>query len=145
MEGNFLEKDLSYKLMGCFFKIRNLYGGGMREKFYDEVSDEIMREAKLVFINKPRIELFSFTTGRLISYFVPDKLVEDKIIVEYKAKPFLAKEDIGQANEYLKITKYEILYLVNFGEKNFEPRRLIQTNDRKPFLNLSSVSKSVIC
>lgn len=33
----FLEKELSEKLMGCFFDIRNKYGPSHREKFYHEI------------------------------------------------------------------------------------------------------------
>ena len=136
MEGKvFLEKELSFTLVGCFYKIRNLYGSNYREKFYDTVADEIFKEAALSIVDKPKIELYSFTTGKIVSHIVPDKLINQKIIVELKAKPFTAREDMAQVMEYLKITKYEILYLVNFGEKEFEPRRFIYTNDRKPFLH----------
>jgi len=52
-----------------------------------------------------------------------------------KAKSFLTMDDIRQTIEYLKTTKYEILYIVNFGENNFKPKRYIFTNDRKIFCN----------
>lgn len=57
---NFLERDLSYKLRGCFYNVRNKYG-----RFH-----------------------------------------------------------------------HERIYLVNFGEENFNPRRFIFTNDRKHFISL---------
>ena len=139
MEGvNFLERELSYKLVGCFYDVRNLYGSGLREKFFDEALDEILMKAGLPFVNKPRILLYSKITGKIISYRIPDKLVADKIIVEIKAKPFTSPQDAMQAKEYLSITSYEILYLINFGEPYFKPIRLIKTNDRKPFLNFSN-------
>ncbi|MFH1946690.1 MAG: GxxExxY protein [Candidatus Magasanikbacteria bacterium] len=136
MEENFLEKELSYNLVGCFYKVRNLYGVGHREKFYDDVLGEILEYEKLSFVDKPRIPLYSVLSGRQVGYNIPDKLVENKIIVEIKAKPFFTKDDINQATEYLKITECEILYLVNFSEPEFRPRRFIYTNNRKPFLNL---------
>ena len=134
-EKMFLEKDLSYKLMGCFYKVRNTYGSGLREKFYDQVLGEILSLEGLQFVEKPRVPLYSVQTGKVISFSIPDKLVADKIIIELKAKPFMSRDDIGQATEYLRITPYEILYLVNFGEQNFKPRRIICTNDRKSFLS----------
>lgn len=135
MEGSFfLEKELSYKLVGYFYDIRNLYGNGLRENFFDRALSEVLTVGKIPFVDKPRVPLYSRTTGQIISYRVPDKLIADKIIVEIKAKPFTSRQDINQANEYLRITPYEILYLVNFGEPQFRPVRIIQTNDRKPFL-----------
>jgi GxxExxY protein len=136
MEGKiFLEKELSYRLMGCFYKVRNLYGSGHREKLYDEALSDVLAEERLKFVDKPQISIYSLQTGKKISFFVPDKLVESKIIVELKAKPFCNLDDINQAREYLKMTEFEIIYLVNFGEKNFRPKRYIYTNDNKSFLS----------
>ena len=129
-----MEKDLSFKLMGCFYKVRNVYGCGHREKIYDRVLDEVLVEAGLKYVNKPKITLYSFALGKPISSFIPDKLIENKILVEIKAKPFVTVEDLNQMREYIKITKYEIIYLVNFGLKEFKPFRYIYTNDRKPFI-----------
>lgn len=135
MEGeSFLEKELSYTLVGCFYTVRNMYGSGHREKFYDAVLGEELHEKKLLYKDKPRVSLHSIQTGAVISFVIPDKVVANKIIVEIKAKPFLTQEDSAQVREYLRITQYEILYLVNFGEKEFKPLRYIYTNDRKPFL-----------
>ncbi|MEK7508524.1 MAG: GxxExxY protein [Patescibacteria group bacterium] len=134
MEKFFLEKELGYRLMGCFFKVRNLYGVGHREIFYYKALDDVLKEEKLDFVNKPHISIYSLQTGKKISFIVPDKLVQNKIIVEIKAKPFCNLDDINQTREYLKITEFEIVYLVNFGEKNFRPKRYIYTNDNKSFL-----------
>jgi len=88
MDKNFLEKELSYKLVGCFYKVRNLYGSGHRENFYDKVFDEVLGLENIRFINKPKVDLYSIQSGKIISYIIPDKLVENRIIVELKAKPF---------------------------------------------------------
>ena len=129
-----IEKELSFRLVGCLYKVRNLYGSGHRENFYDKVLDELLISDAIPFTNKPRVPLYSMQTGKIITNIIPDKLIADKIILEIKAKPFLTNDDKAQVREYLRITHYEILYLVNFGEKNFEPIRYIYTNDRKPFL-----------
>ncbi len=130
-----MEEALSNRVMGGFYRVRNMYGSGHREKFYDQILDEIMRVEGLSIVDKPRVPLYSMLSGKIVSYVVPDKLVEDKILIEIKAKPITLFEDIAQATEYLRIVHYEILYLVNFGERNFRPMRRIYTNDRKPFLS----------
>ncbi len=131
----FLEKALSEKLMGCFYDIRNKYGPNHRENFYHRVLIELIGLRKIEFKNKPKINKYSLDTGKLITYYLPDILVENKIIIELKAKPFLTMDDIRQTIEYLKTTKYEILYIVNFCEEKFKPKRYIYTNDRKIFCN----------
>ena len=138
MEGKILEKELCYKLVGCLYKVRNLYGSGHRENFYDRILNEVLAIENLTFIDKPRVPLYSLQSGKIISYIIPDKLIANKIILEIKAKPFLSAQDIAQTREYLRITPYEILYLVNFGALHFNPIRNIYTNDRKPFLTFNS-------
>ncbi len=131
----FLEKELSEKLMGCFYDIRNKYGMHHRENFYQSVLVELFELRNIKHVRQPKINKYSLETGRLITYYIPDILVEYKIIVELKAKPQLTIDDIKQTVEYLKTTKYEIIYIVNFSEVNFKPRRYIYTNDRKIFCN----------
>ncbi len=137
---NFLEKDLSYKIMGCFYDVRNKYGSGHRERVYDRVLSEHFELKNIRYISQPRIDIYSLDTGKKIAIYVPDKLVENKIIVEIKAKPVTSKEDQRQVIEYLKASRYEIAYLVNFGEEEFHPKRFIYTNDRKPFLATGKVT-----
>ena len=135
MERAFLEKELSEKLMGCFYDIRNKYGPNHRENFYHAVLTELFDLRGIKYISRPKINKYSLETGRLITYYIPDVLAENKIIIELKAKPYLTIDDVKQTIEYLKTTKYEIIYIVNFAETNFKPRRYIFTNDRKIFCN----------
>lgn len=132
----FLEKELSEKLMRCFYAVRNKYGNGHNERVYDRVLDEHFDIVSLEYISQPRVPIYSLDTEKRIAIYIPDKLVEKKVIIEIKAKPFTSKEDEQQLIEYLKTSEYEIGYLVNFGEKQFKPRRFIYTNDRKLFLAL---------
>lgn len=131
----FLEKELSEKLMGCFFDIRNKYGFNHREKFYQSVLTELFGLRNIKCINQPKINKYSLETEKLITYYIPDIIVEEKIIIELKAKPYLTIDDTQQTIEYLKTTRYEIIYIVNFGEINFKPKRYIFTNDKKIFCN----------
>ena len=135
MESIFLEKELSEKLIGCFYDIRNKYGFNHRENFYQAVLIELFDLRKIKYLSHPKINKYSLETGKLITYYIPDVLVENKIIIELKAKPYLTTDDVRQTIEYLKTTKYEIIYIVNFTEENFKPRRYIFTNDRKIFCN----------
>ncbi len=131
----FLEKELSEKLMGCFYDIRNKYGPNHRENFYHKVLIELLGLRNIKYKSEPKINKYSLETGKLITYYMPDILADDKVIIELKAKQFLTMDDVRQIIEYLKTTKYEIIYIVNFGENYFKPKRYIFTNDRKIFCN----------
>ncbi len=135
--GEIIYKDLSYNLVGCCFNVRNKYGSYHRENVYHKTLMEELSLVKINFISKPRIALYSITTGNKVSYYEPDLLVENLIIVEIKAMPFTKKDHIMQLGEYLKVSEYEVGYFVNFGEQFFKPQRFIHTKDRKEFLKLN--------
>ncbi|MFZ8806265.1 MAG: GxxExxY protein, partial [Minisyncoccia bacterium] len=56
-----------------------------------------------------------------------DFIIEDKIILEIKVKDFLTNEDEFQVYSYLKATKYKLSLLINFGFKELEIKRILNT------------------
>ena len=147
----FPEKELGFILMKGFYRIRNNYGSGHREKIYERAIGEWLNLNKIVYVFQPRIDIYSLDTGKKIGIYIPDVLAANKIPIEVKAMPFTTKENEHQIISYLKSSEYEIAYLVNFGEKDFKPRRFIYTNDRKSFIKIKQVItdkesvESVIC
>lgn len=137
---DFPEKDLSYRLVGCFYKVRNQYGRFHNERIYDRGLNEELHLATLSFVDKPRIPVYSVTTGEQLGVYIPDKLVESKILIELKARSFIPREEYQKAVEYLHVSVYEILYVVNFGEEQFQPKRFVYSNTRKKFLLSSKKS-----
>lgn len=129
-----LHKELSYKIQGCFYNARNKYGMNHKEKIFHNALEEEFDLEKIKYVSQPRIEIFSLTTGKVMGIYVPDYLIADLIIIEIKASPFTTKDMEMQLWQYPKASKYEIGYLVNFGEKDFKPKRFIHTHDRKTFL-----------
>jgi len=129
----FPEKELGGKLMQCFYDVRNKYGRWYSEKVYDEALKEQLELQNIDFVYQPRIDIYSIDTGKKISTYIPDFLIEGKILVENKVNPYSLQDNIDKALQYLKNCRYEILYLVNFREKDFKPRRFISTNNRKSF------------
>jgi GxxExxY protein len=130
----FLHKELSYKIVGICIEIQKEYGNFHNERIFHKVLEEKLEKEKINFQSKPKIRVFSKDTGKHIGYYEPDFIIEDIIIVELKAKPITLKSDEVQLSEYIKTTKYEIGYLVNFGIKPLYFRRIIYTNDKKNLL-----------
>jgi GxxExxY protein len=128
-----LEKELSYKIQKCIFNVANKYGKGLKENIYQKVLAEELEREGLKFEQQKRIDIFSFDSGKKIGVYVPDFIVEDRIIVEIKASHFTTKNDVEQQRSYLRISSYEVGYLVNFATDKLFIKRSIYTNDRKPF------------
>jgi len=133
---SFLYKNLAFKLLGICFDIHNNYGCGHNERIYQSLLKERFEKEKLKFLSQPKIPVFSKLTGKRIGSYIPDFLLEDKIIIEIKATGILLKRQEVQLLEYLKTTPYEVGYLINFGLPKLYYKRFIYTNDRKTFLSL---------
>lgn len=130
-----LYSDLSYKLRGLVFKIRNNYGPGQKEGVYRNLLAEGLKENDIVFEKEKSINIYS-PNGKRVGVYRPDFVVEDKIIMEIKSSRFAAKIDEKQLYYYLRNSKYEVGFLVNFSTPRLYIKRIIYTNNRKPFLSV---------
>lgn len=131
-----LEKNLCYNIQGCVFNVSSKYGKGLKENIYQKALAEEFAKKGINFEEQKRINIHSFDTGKKLGTYVPDFLVENKVVIEIKASNFTAKQDVEQQRSYLRISEYEIGYLINFCTPKLEIKRSIFTNDRKPFLRL---------
>jgi len=82
-----VEKDLSYKLVGIFFKIHNQLGRFCREVQY---GNALAQEMTLAHLKYHRERTFA-VAGRMSNRV--DFMVEEKIIIDIKAKPAIDKDD----------------------------------------------------
>ena len=64
--------------------------------------------------------------------------MEDKLIIEIKSSRFTTRIDEKQLYYYLRNSKYEVGFLVNFSTPKLYIKRIIYTNDRKPFLSVEN-------
>lgn len=130
-----LEKDLSYKIIGCIYNVANKYGKGLKEQIYQKALVEELKFKNLPFVEQKRINIYSFDTGKHLGVYIPDFVIDDKIIIEIKASNFNNKSYVEQQRSYLRVSRYEIGYLVNFCTDELFIKRSIYTNDRKSFLS----------
>ena len=127
-EKEYLHKEITDKILKCFYKVYNTLGFGFLEKVYERA---MMIEFDLIGLNFKNQCLMDVTYfGHNIGQFNSDFLVEDKVIVELKAKETLCEDDPKQLINYLKASYLEVGLLLNFGKKP-EVKRKIFTNDRK--------------
>ncbi len=133
---NLLEPELSYDLQGIFYSIINKYGVGLKEQIYQKAIAEELLKKKILFEEQKRINVYSIDSGKLLGTYIPDFIINNKIILEIKATIFTSKRDIDQQISYLKASAYEIGYLVNFGTERLDIRRSIFTNNKKTFMQL---------
>lgn len=128
-----LHRELSYKLRGIFFQIRNTYGPGQKENIYSNLLTEALKENKIPFIKEKSINIYT-PNKKVAGTYKPDFVIDNKIIVEIKSSSYTTRVDEKQLYYYLRNSNYEIGLLVNFSTPKLYIKRIIYTNDKKPFL-----------
>jgi len=127
-EDDFLYKDLTYKIRGILFDIRKKLGLGHKEQVYHNALEIELKKAGLSFESKKNISILY--EDKKIGVYQPDLIVEDKVIIELKALPVIAKPQLEQLWSYLKGCDYKLVLLVNFGSSDLEIKRVIYDSAR---------------
>ena len=115
-------KDLSYKINGLLFKTHNSLGRFCREKQYADFFVDLLESEKIPYLREKIIS--NSTMGGNI----PDVVIDDKIIIEFKAKSVITKDDYYQLHRYLQDSGKKLGLLVNFRNKYLKPIRVIRAN-----------------
>jgi GxxExxY protein len=131
---NLLHKELSYIVQGCCFDIRKEYGPGQKESIYVNLLKEQLESKNISAEKEKTIKIYSYATGKMVGSYRPDMVIDGKIIIEAKSSRFTSKQDEKQLYFYLRNSEYELGYLINFSTPMLYIKRIIYTNDRKPFL-----------
>ena len=130
-----LYKELSYQIRGAAIEVRKNYGSGHKEVLYQRAFAEELSLRKIKYEQEKSIKIHSPKTSKVIGSYQPDFIIEDKIIVELKALEQLPKKMIDQLYSYLRNSRYELGFLVNFGSDGVDIKRVIYTNDRKKHIH----------
>lgn len=129
------EKE-SYIIRGACFFVWKKFGGAFKEKIIEEALAIEIEKRGLKIERQKRIIVYYDEKYKLGTYLI-DQVVNGKIIIEIKVKPFLNREDERQFWLYLKGSKYKLGFLVNFGNK-LEIRRRIYDKARRKIPHFSA-------
>jgi GxxExxY protein len=124
--GNIIYPDLSYKITGILFTVHNEIGCYGREKQYCDLFEKKLKENKILY----KRELIVSDSGNILDF-----VIENKIVLEIKAKRIITKDDYSQVQRYLQETQLKLGFLVNFRNKYLKPTRIVRidTNNKHKF------------
>ena len=98
-----LYKDLTYKLIGCFYDVYNDLGPAHKEQIYQEALKVAFQDLRIPYKDTPRIKM-KFK-GREVGVYSPDFIVDNKVIVEIKSLLNMPKVFERQLYYYLSVRK----------------------------------------
>lgn len=122
MRRKLVHKDLSFLITGICFRVHNVLGRYCRERQYADLLEKEFIGNRLKF--RREVDLSSFTDRAPKGNRV-DFLIDEKVVIELKAKPFISKEDYYQTQRYLQGSGLELALIVNFRNKFLKPKRIL--------------------
>lgn len=120
-------EDITKRIIGCAMKVHSFLGNGFQEVIYQRALAIEMKLEGLQFEREKEMPVMykGYNIGtRRVDFFV-----EEKVMVELKAKIKLEDVHLAQGKNYLEAYNMEVGLLINFGAKSLEFKRLF--NDPK--------------
>ena len=118
--------ELTRKVIGCAMAVHRELGPGLREEKYQHAMEQRLTMANVAFEAQPAIGVYAGgDKNRLVGYYVPDLLVERRLIVELKAIKALGNDQIAQVIAYEVSSGCAVGLLFNFGERSLTWRRIL--------------------
>jgi len=115
--------ELSYVINGILFDVHNDLGRYCNEKQYGDSIEQKCKERKIAYVRQKNLP--SSFKGENKNRNRIDFLIEEKIILELKAKRLITKEDYYQTRRYLKAADKKLGILANFGPKEVKFKRIV--------------------
>ena len=124
-------EDITFRVIGAAMAVHRRIGPGQKEAVHQRALEAECEKVGLAFEAQKNLEVYD--EGRLVGYYIPDFIVEAKVIVEIKAFATLHAKYLGQVVTYLNHTGLPIGLLINFGERSLRYRRVFPSPQTAEF------------
>ena len=128
MNLDFKYKKLTYEIINCAFEVHNQIGSGFLEKVYE---NSLIHELDLRGIKiEPQKAIKVFYKNKEVGNYIPDIIVDNKVILEIKAVDQISNIHRAQLLNYLKASGYEVGLIINFAQTKLEYQRLVRSKNK---------------
>jgi GxxExxY protein len=107
------ENEISEKIIGAAIEVHRILGPGLLESVYEQALCHELHLRGISFTRQQSVPI-PYKGIRLGTDLRLDLLVEDKVIVDLKAKEELSKIDKPKLLTYLRLTEKRLGLIINF-------------------------------
>ena len=122
-----LQKEV-YAVVGCAIEVLNVRGHGLHEKVYENCLCVEFRLRNISYNQQERHQVLY--KGELVGEYIPDLVVQQKLIVDTKTIDRITDHERGQMLNYLRITTLLVGIILNFKHARLEWERLVLSGER---------------
>jgi GxxExxY protein len=128
-----LFEEMSFSVRGCIFEVYRRLGPGLLERVYQKALQLELQNAGLHVRTQVGLPVL-YKGQELDMGFRIDVLVDDRIVLEIKSVEALHEVHKKQLLTYLKLSKRELGFLINFNVARLEDGKSIIriVNSRNP-------------
>jgi GxxExxY protein len=125
-----VSKDLSerdtrtYAIIGAAIEVHKHLVCGFLESVYQEALAIELGLREIPFRREVRLPV-SYKGQVPVTSFCADFICSDSLVVELKALAHMSGTEEAQLINYLKVTRFKVGLLLNFGTRSLEHRRLV--------------------
>jgi len=125
MEGEYIHKELSGKIINAAMYVPHELKPGLDEKIYENALAIELR-ARGHFVEKQKQFPVLFR-GMEVGNLIPDMIVDSLVIVDPKVVVSFNENHLAQMTGYLSITNLQLALLINFKFYKLQMKRVIHS------------------
>jgi GxxExxY protein len=126
-ERELILKEEVYAVVGCAIEVLNVRGHGLHEKIYENCICVEFRLRGIPYTQQERHRVMY--KGEVVGEYVPDLVVQGKLIVDTKTIERITDHERGQMLNYLCITGLPAGVILNFKHARLDWERLVLTQE----------------
>ena len=109
------ENEISEKIIGAAIEVHRYHGPGLVERIYEDSLCHEFALRGITFKRQRPVEVY-YKGVRISENLWLDLLVEDKVILDLKAKEAMTAFDKAKLLSYLRLSNLKLGLLINFHE-----------------------------
>lgn len=126
---DFLYEKETYLIRKACFNVWNKLGSVFKESAIDKALTIELTKLGLTVENQKRIDIEY--DGKKIGTYVPDKIINNTILLELKRKSYITIQNKSNFWNYIRGSSYRLGLLVNFSDEKLEIKRVVYDKARK--------------